>query len=127
MSASDDQEGYVSALNLTVSLCLTYTLCIAGVRVRIRKGVFGVDDLVVLFATIATLGHTGSSYAALADGLGKPWAHLESETDLKSLNAVSTKAILEVTSAHWCVGICCRCGHFLTGPVCKQDWCPGLP
>lgn len=89
MADSNNPEGYVRALNLTVSLCLTYTLCIACVRIWIRKGVFGVDDLTVFLATLATLGHTGSSYAALANGLGKPWAHLKSETDMESLNRVS--------------------------------------
>lgn len=89
MLDSSGQEGYVRALNLTVSLCLTYTLCIACVRIWIRKGVFGIDDLIVLVATVATLGHTGSSYTALADGLGKPWRHLQDETDMRSLNAVS--------------------------------------
>lgn len=80
--------GHVDATNLTVSLCLCYTLLIALVRLWIRRGAFGVDDLVVLVATIVTLSHTGSSYAALADGLGKPWVDLEGGKDLAKLNAV---------------------------------------
>lgn len=80
--------GHVDALNLTVSLCLCYTLCIALVRLWIRRGAFGVDDLVILFATLVTLGHTGSSYAALADGLGKPWNDIKDDPNLKDLNAV---------------------------------------
>jgi len=80
--------GHVDALNLTVSLCLCYTICIALVRLWIRRGAFGVDDLVVLVATVVTLGHTGSSYAALADGMGKPWADIKADMDLAKLNAV---------------------------------------
>lgn len=80
--------GHIDAVNLTVSLCLCYTLCIALVRLWIRRGAYGIDDLVVLVATLFTLGHTGSSYAALADGLGKPWDALEESQDLPNLNAV---------------------------------------
>lgn len=47
--------GHIDTLNLTVSLCLCYTLCIALVRVWIRRGAFGADDLVVFFATLVTL------------------------------------------------------------------------
>jgi hypothetical protein len=65
--------GHVDVLNLTVSLCLCYTICIALVRLWIRRGAFGIDDVVVLVATAVTLSHTGTSYIALADGLGKPW------------------------------------------------------
>jgi len=81
--------GYVDAATLTVSLCLTYTICVACVRIWIRRGAFGIDDVVVLLATIITLGHTGSSYVALTDGLGKPWANLLEEDRLVNLNAVS--------------------------------------
>ena len=87
MSESPNQHqhvGHVDAVNLTVSLCLCYTICIALVRLWIRRGAFGVDDLVVLVATLVTLSHTGSSYAALADGLGKPWI------DIKALKDLST-------------------------------------
>jgi hypothetical protein len=82
--------GHVDALNLTVSLCLCYTLCIALVRLWIRRGAFGVDDLVVLAATLVTLGHTGSSYAGLAAGLGKPWTDIRESKDLAKLNTVRT-------------------------------------
>ena len=80
--------GHVDALNLTVSLCLCYTLCIALVRLWIRRGAFGIDDLVVLFATLVTLGHTGSSYAALANGLGKPRGDIQDNGTAAELNAV---------------------------------------
>jgi hypothetical protein len=80
--------GHVDALNLTVSLCLCYTLCIALTRLWIRRGVFGLDDLVVLIATLVTLGHTGTSYAALAFGLGKPWSEINNGGKLPELNNV---------------------------------------
>jgi hypothetical protein len=82
--------GHVDALNLTVSLCLCYTLCIALVRLWIRRGAFGVDDLVVLAATLVTLGHTGSSYAGLAAGLGRSWIDIKESQDLAKLNTVCT-------------------------------------
>lgn len=44
--------------------------------------------MVVLVATVVTLSHTGSSYAALADGLGKAWIDIEASKDLAKLNAV---------------------------------------
>lgn len=89
MSDTPNQHiGYVDAATLTVSLCLTYTICIACVRIFIRRGAYGVDDLVVLLATVLTLGHTGSSYAALVNGLGKPWSLLREHNDLAQLNAV---------------------------------------
>ena len=91
MSESPNQHqhvGHVDAVNLTVSLCLCYTICIALVRLWLRRGAFGVDDLVVLVATVVTLSHTGSSYAALADGLGKPWIDIKASKDLAKLNAV---------------------------------------
>jgi hypothetical protein len=80
--------GHVDALNLTVSLCLCYTICIALVRLWIRRGAFGVDDLVVLVTTVVTLSHTGTIYAALADGMGKPWMDIKASKDLAALNTV---------------------------------------
>jgi hypothetical protein len=80
--------GHVDALNLTVSLCLCYTLCIALTRLWIRRGAFGLDDVVVLIATLVTLGHTGTSYAALAYGLGEPWSEISNGGKLPKLNNV---------------------------------------
>lgn len=51
--------GHVGALNLTVSPCLCYTLCIALTRLRICRGAFRSDDLVVLTATFVTHRHAG--------------------------------------------------------------------
>ena len=80
--------GYQDTLNLTISLCLIYTLCVACVRIWIRKGSFGADDLVIAVATILTLCHSAASYAALAAGLGIPWSNLSRSDDSSSLNAV---------------------------------------
>lgn len=86
--------GHIDTLNLTVSLYLCYTLCIALVRLWIRRGAFGVDDLVVLFATLVTLGHTGTSYAAMAYGLGKPLAIIRRDESIAELNAVCVSTTL---------------------------------
>lgn len=51
--------GHVGALNLTVSPCLCYTLCNALTRLRICRGAFRSDDLVVLTATFVTHRHAG--------------------------------------------------------------------
>ena len=81
-------RGYQDTLNLTISLCLTYTLCIACVRIWIRKGAFGSDDLVIAVATVLTLCHSAASYAALAAGVGIPWSSLLRTDDISSLDAV---------------------------------------
>lgn len=73
----------------TISLCLCFTVCIALLRVWIRRSAYGVDDVVIGIATLVSLGHTGSSYAALASGLGGKWTTISSsKTDLAKLNQV---------------------------------------
>jgi len=86
--ASSQHIGHVDALNLTVSLYLYYTLCIALTRFWIRRGAFGFDDVVVLAATLVTLGHTGTSYATLSCGLGKSWSEIGESGKLPELNTV---------------------------------------
>lgn len=81
--------GYQQGLNLAISLCLTYTLCIACVRVWIRKGAYGSDDIVIACATVVTICHTAMDYTALAAGLGTPWSRLEQQDSLDMLNKVS--------------------------------------
>lgn len=75
-------------VNLAISLCLTYIICISCLRIWIRRGAFGVDDAVIAVATLLTFGHTAVDYVALSAGLGKSWRGLEDEGKLKSLNAV---------------------------------------
>jgi hypothetical protein len=80
--------GFSDSVNLTISLCLTYTLCISCVRIWIRKGAFGVDDIVIAIATLISFGHTAADYLALANGLGTPWAHIVNDENLSTLNTV---------------------------------------
>ena len=80
---------YQDALSLTVSLCLVYILCVAGVRVWIRKGSFGIDDVVIGVATIVTLCHYATSYVGLAQGLGTPWSSIKDAGRVAVLNEVS--------------------------------------
>jgi len=82
------REGYQNVVNLVVSLCLTYTLCIACVRVWIRKSAYGLDDVVVAVATLVTLSSTASSYAALAEGFGLPWPALQQSNKIPALDEV---------------------------------------
>ncbi|KAK1073302.1 hypothetical protein LTR74_002011 [Friedmanniomyces endolithicus] len=86
--------GYQDALSLTVSLCLVYILCVAGVRVWIRKGSFGVDDVVIGVATIVTLCHYATSYVGLAQGLGTPWSSIKDAGRVAVLNEASVGGII---------------------------------
>lgn len=81
-------EGYSDSLNLVVSLCLVYTLCIACVRVWIRRGAYGSDDIVIAIGTVITLCNSGASYAALAEGLGAKWATIRTSNSLAALSGV---------------------------------------
>lgn len=90
---SQHREGYQDALNLVVSLCLIYTLCIACVRIWIRRGSYGTDDLVIAIGTIITLCNSGANYAALANGLGTKWPSLRESESLPDLNGVSMSFI----------------------------------
>lgn len=82
------RPGYSNAVDLTISLCLTYTLCIAGIRVWVRRGTYGVDDIVVAAATLVSLGHTAADYVALYYGLGTAWRHVLAKHELDALNQV---------------------------------------
>ena len=77
--------GKVDALNLAFSLCLCYSLYIALMRSWIRRGTFGVHDLIALAAILVTQGHTGSSYAALMFGSEKLWIEVSSSGKLTEL------------------------------------------
>jgi hypothetical protein len=84
------REAYGDAVAFTVSLCLCFTVCIALLRVWIRRNAYGVDDIVIGLATFVSLGHTGSSYVALAMGLGGKWTSIsKNRTELAKLNQVS--------------------------------------
>ena len=83
-----DTEGYSKGVNLTISLCLTYILCMTGIRIWIRKGALGVDDWVIGAATLVALGHTAADYGAFANGLGLPWRQILDTRNLVALNDV---------------------------------------
>jgi len=44
--------GYSDSLSVTISISLTYTLLILGLRLYIRNESWGVDDICVSFATV---------------------------------------------------------------------------
>ncbi|KAI7262594.1 hypothetical protein KC345_g9385 [Hortaea werneckii] len=91
---SQHREGYQDALNLVVSLCLIYTLCIACVRIWIRRGSYGTDDLVIAIGTIITLCNSGANYAELANGLGTKWPGLRESESLPDLNGASFAGVV---------------------------------
>lgn len=82
------RSGYQDGVLLTVSLALTYVLCISCVRIWIRKGSYGSDDLVILVATMTGFVHTAVDFLALANGLGAPYNVTEESQALSVLNAV---------------------------------------
>lgn len=84
--------GYADALKLTTSLCLTYTLLVAGLRTWVRRSIYGVDDIVVSVATVICLGHFAANYAALSYGAGDPWNSI-SQADVHSLNQASFASV----------------------------------
>ena len=85
--------GNSDGVNLTTSLCLTYIICISCVRLWIRKGSYGSDDLVIAVATIISFAHTATDFLALAYGLGRPWEQISGREGLEVLNAVSTTSV----------------------------------
>ncbi|KAK3724870.1 hypothetical protein LTR37_000918 [Vermiconidia calcicola] len=86
--------GYKDGVNLAISLCLTYTLCLSCVRAYIRKGAYGIDDSVIAVATVISFGHIGADYAALANGLGTPWSHIVETDSLTTLNTASVAGVV---------------------------------
>jgi hypothetical protein len=81
-------QGLEDAVNLTISICLCYTLCIACVRAWIRRQALGVDDAVIAFATLVTLSNSASSYIAVANGLSSSWDSLQSDGNVYNANQV---------------------------------------
>ncbi|KAH6622426.1 hypothetical protein C7974DRAFT_222097 [Boeremia exigua] len=75
-------HGYNKSLEFTLSICLCYTLCMLSLRLYIRWRRLGVDDLIVLLATMNHLTchisqalasiFFGCSYAAKDAGLARP-------------------------------------------------------
>lgn len=104
--------GYEDTLNFVNSLCLTYILCSAVLRGWIRRGIYGLDDTMVAFATVLSLAFSASVYVALAHGAGKPWQSITSAGDSNAYNQVGQTLALhrttEGTDSH--AGFAC-CGH----------------
>jgi hypothetical protein len=78
--------GYADSLNVTISICLTYTLIFTCVRIHLRRSSFGTDDAVVVVATMAAMAHFAASYTCLTAGLGKPYDVIKGSLD--RLNSV---------------------------------------
>jgi hypothetical protein len=69
--------GFEDTLNFTNTLCVAYTLCSAILRAWIRRGIYGIDDVVIAVATCSTLGFFAANYVALENGAGKPWNSID--------------------------------------------------
>jgi hypothetical protein len=80
--------GFEDTLNFTNTLCIAYTLCSAILRGWIRRGIYGIDDLVIAAATFSTLGFFAANYVALEHSAGKPWHYIEAAHDVASFNRV---------------------------------------
>ncbi|KAF2172959.1 hypothetical protein M409DRAFT_16910 [Zasmidium cellare ATCC 36951] len=88
------REGHENSLLFVISLSLVFTICIALLRLWIRKSAYGVDDVVIGAATLVSLGHTGADYAAMSYGLGKTWPSILQQGDLARLNEASIAGIV---------------------------------
>ncbi|CAD0111909.1 unnamed protein product [Aureobasidium uvarum] len=82
--------GYADSLNVAISICLTYTLIFTCVRVHLRRNSFGVDDVVVIVATVAVIAHFAASYACLTAGLGKPYDVIKENIGRLSSTAIAS-------------------------------------
>lgn len=63
-------------------------LCSAVLRGWIRRGIYGIDDMVVAVATVASLAHAGATYVALAHGGGNPWLLIQAAGDTGAFDPV---------------------------------------
>ncbi|KAF2724449.1 hypothetical protein K431DRAFT_318224 [Polychaeton citri CBS 116435] len=90
--------GYSDGLNLALSLCLTYSVCVAGLRTWIRRGNYGSDDLVILIATIITIVHIVCAYIALRQGLGQSENDISSDPAGSMLNAIDQATLAAVVT-----------------------------
>lgn len=120
-------NGYNKGLELTLSVCLCYTLCVLGLRLYLRWRAFGPDDYVILLSTvrfpstrplIPTISERqhlicgygqafafvffGCSYASSAAGLGRLIEFLGSQQDtIDRLNALTL-----VSNMSWFTALC---------------------
>jgi len=80
--------GYEDTLNFVNSLCLTYVLCSAILRGWIRRGIYGIDDIIVAVATLASLAFAGAVYVTLGHDAGKPWYQIAKDGETGAYNQV---------------------------------------
>lgn len=83
-----DRLGFEDTVNFTNSLFLAYTLCSATLRGWYRRGIYGIDDVVIAAATLTTLGYFAANYVALRCGIGKPWIYIHADDNVASFNKV---------------------------------------
>ncbi|GIZ40553.1 hypothetical protein CKM354_000388700 [Cercospora kikuchii] len=88
------REGYQNAVSFTISICLVFTICVAIIRLWIRRHAYGSDDAIIAAATITSLGQIGASYVSYAKGLGKPWTRIAVQDDLRNLNQASVASLV---------------------------------
>lgn len=84
----------VEALKVAVSLCLCYTLCIAFLRVYIRRNLYILDDWIALGATVVSIGQYAAVYVAIGQGLGRPLDFLRKSPHLLALNKANYGALV---------------------------------
>ena len=112
-SATDPARRRINALEVVISLCFTYALCIFGMRLWMRRNLYGLDDLIALIATVSSaqddrpvfppdrsnlwltatfqvlaVAQYATQYLALAVGLGRSSQYLETDSKLSTLNNV---------------------------------------
>ncbi|KAH9814262.1 hypothetical protein Tdes44962_MAKER05699 [Teratosphaeria destructans] len=108
-----DLDQSVEVLILVVSLCLIYTLIIAGVRIWIRRKGFDVDDFVIAFATLLILSNSAADYVAMAEGLGTPWSEVqERRSSVSALNEAVLAGVVTFILALYlskCAMLCFLC------------------
>ncbi|KAL8939076.1 MAG: hypothetical protein Q9216_003554 [Gyalolechia sp. 2 TL-2023] len=76
----------VEALKVAISLCLCYTLCIAFLRVYIRRKFYSWDDWIALAATVLSLGQYAAEYVAIGNGFGRPIDVILNGANLLAIN-----------------------------------------
>ncbi|MCJ1231161.1 hypothetical protein MMC12_007837 [Toensbergia leucococca] len=118
-SATDPARRRINALEVVISLCFTYALCIFGMRLWMRRNLYGLDDLIALIATVSSaqddrpvfppdrsnlwltatfqvlaVAQYATQYLALAVGLGRSSQYLETDSKLSTLNNASFAGVI---------------------------------
>ncbi|XPS76431.1 hypothetical protein M3J07_008480 [Ascochyta lentis] len=89
-------------LQLALSICLCYTLCVLSLRLYVRWKAFGNDDFAILLSTILALVFFGCNYASNAAGLGLPMSTFSSQQEvIEKLNV-----LILVSNLTWITALC---------------------